>query len=89
MIFISYFSTIWTAWRTIKIESVIWNHQGDIFDVIKKVIEPFGGFKKVSSIVINRVKSIVGQIKDFAGLLPKFNVSAIHCTINQSNQVVA
>lgn len=50
-----------------------WNHQGtkgrDIFNVVKNEIEPFGGLKKVSSVVTDSAKATVDKNIGFVGLL--------------------
>ncbi|XP_022165780.1 protein FAM200A-like [Myzus persicae] len=57
----------------------------DIFNAVKNAIEPFGGFKKMSSVVTDGAKSMVGKNIGFVGLLRKsdINVPAIHCIIHQ------
>jgi hypothetical protein len=58
----------------------------DIFSAVKNANEPFGGFKKMSSIVTVGAKAImVGKNIGFVGLLrkPNVNVPAIHCIILQ------
>lgn len=57
----------------------------DIFNAVKNAIEPFGGFKKMSLIVTDGAKAMVGKNIGFVGLLRKSNVniSAIHCIIHQ------
>ncbi|XP_050525438.1 general transcription factor II-I repeat domain-containing protein 2-like [Daktulosphaira vitifoliae] len=57
----------------------------DIFNAVKNAIEPFGGFKKMSSVVTDAAKAMIGKNIGFFGLLRKFNVNvpAIHCIIHQ------
>ncbi|KAL4125892.1 hypothetical protein QTP88_010129 [Uroleucon formosanum] len=57
----------------------------DIFNAVKNAFEPFGGFKKMSSVVTDGAKSMVGKNIGFVGLLCKsdINVPAIHCIIHQ------
>jgi len=56
-----------------------------IFNAVKNAIEPFGGFKKMSSVVTNGAIAMVGKKIGFVGLLRKFNVNvpALHCIIHQ------
>lgn len=55
----------------------------DILNVIKNTIEPFGGFKKMSSVVTDD-KAMIGKYIGFVGLLCKSNVNVpvIHCIIH-------
>jgi len=57
----------------------------DIFNALKKAIESFSGFKKMSSIVTDGAKAMVGKNIGFVGFLCKsdINVPAIHCIIHQ------
>lgn len=53
----------------------------DIFNAVKNATEPFGGFKKMSSVVTDGAKVMVSKNIGFVGLLRKYNVnvSALHC----------
>jgi hypothetical protein len=57
----------------------------DIFNSIKSAIEEFKGFEKLSSVVTDGAKSIVGTTNGFVGLLRQnqITVPALHCIIHQ------
>ncbi|CAI6369038.1 unnamed protein product [Macrosiphum euphorbiae] len=59
----------------------------DIFNAVKNPIEPFGGFKKILSVVADGAKAMVGKNIGFVFLLRKSNVNvpAIHCIIHQES----
>jgi hypothetical protein len=57
----------------------------DIFNAVKRAVEEFGGFEKLSSVVTDGAKSMTGTISGFVGFLRQnqITVPTLHCIIHQ------
>jgi hypothetical protein len=57
----------------------------DIFEAVRNCVDKYGGFDKSSSIATDGAKAMVGEQKEFSGLLRKSGVKSpiFHCIIHQ------